>query len=81
MTPVDPHADMLVRFVGDDPHRPGLGDLSGCGLDMTGARTITAVQVVAWLNDQRCSKCFPRHYSTVAGRQAPRVGRPVRWAA
>lgn len=77
----DPHADMLVRYIGDDPHRPGGDNLSGCGLDMTGARTITAAQVLAFLDDRRCLKCFPDYTRTAAARFAPRVGRPVRWAA
>ncbi len=74
-------ADMFVRFPGDDPHRLGDGTVSVCNLDMSAAKVISEAQVLAFLDNRRCPGCFPSYASTTAARFAPRVGRPVRWAA
>lgn len=65
-----------IRSADDNPHAmdPETPGLSKCGEILLNAREITEAQAIIWLNDRRCSGCFPG-YQHKAGRHHQHGGR------
>lgn len=56
-----PNPTYYLRHQADDPHLPNprRQTWSRCGLDLAGARPVTALQVQVWLAGRHCGGCTP----------------------
>lgn len=53
--------NLYIRTAGDDPHARSTNEPreTVCGLQMAGMQQVTEPQALVWLQDRRCSRCFP----------------------
>ena len=57
---------LYIRWPADDPHIASqkLPGQAKCGVVLGGSKKITEAQVLVFLQDRRCSACFPHHTQT-----------------
>lgn len=75
---------LYIRSAEDNPHAmdPEVAGLAKCGEVLLRAIEITEAQAIIWLDDRRCSGCYPG-YQHKAGRHHQHGnnmdGRAARW--